>query len=521
MDLLPIKVVFVDRDGRPVYKQMYKDLTGRLCAVGKYTLRIIGHMMSEEEFDWDAAQVTTLYRAWLKTMIEDAPTLNEVKRYEFNVDEETELLESIRLNINASIFAELSRMHFILHHDTLVSEHAALLNYVELPTRDEQKRLLTMWSLNLTESQLWTDIPLPDEIDWDVPVLKYTQKEVIAAVMLLCEIVNDLGSISKPSVCCPYEEGTREFMEYFRALFTRNAVFMCQASCEASILNVPDMRVPIDRSLIPKVDDEEKDDEDDDENRMPKYGDDDYIDPLNSTEPCRPSYDYFVWCSYYFGAIMRRIYYWESLKDNVITPTIVLKDGELDRCINTLSHMVKTMGDDAFDDCYTGTCDEAYAIPGDSEWFAYKYPTKQPAMGNILYQLRPELNKRYWKEGNVALDTVLSASRQPRPSYFMHTNQLFIINALDGYFRASGVMWRNAAVVSQEGIELSAWKLSRPTCPVLLQVFSRWWVYNDLFYQPCDDIYEAIAVWFRILRQHYDDTLFSISLADVANKILL
>lgn len=507
MELMPVEISFLDKDQRPVYREMYRDLSIRLMRLARRNSSILASLMSKEcVFEWDAAQVRALYQAWLKSMIENGPTLNEVKRYQTpgGIDEET-----LRVNFNASIFAELSRMHFILHYHQLIKEQENMLG-AAVPSREQQKRILSLWSLNLTESQLWTEIPLPDEIDWDTPVIKYTQKELMSAVSMLCEIMPDLGSISKPSVRCPYEESTREFMEYFRALFTRNSIFMCQSSCLASTLNVPDMRV----SLTQEEDKDEKEK-------------DVEIDPHT---PCRPSVEYFVWCSFYFGAIMRRIYYWENIKDNVIRPRIVPKkglpdvdesQGELDRCRSVIAILAEQLGEDAYEDCYANTCDESYSIPGDAEWFAYKFPVKQPAMGNILYEIRPKLRDRYWKEAHVALETVLIASKQPRPRYFMRTSQLFVINVLDAYLRTMNVAWRNAAVVVQDGIELSMWKLSRPTSPVLLQVFSRWWVYHDLFYQPCDDIYEALIVWFRILRTHYNDILFGTSLKEIADRILL
>lgn len=538
MEMMPVAIEFTDRDQRPVYREMYRDLTKRLMQLAKHNSRILTSLMTQQEgFRWDAAQVSlslarsaltpwhththislslfsahpltrtqvaALYDAWLKTMIENSPTLNEVKRYQDpEVDDQT---TSFRININAAIFVELSRMHFILHYQQLSTEHKALLDMNSVPTRDEQKRILSLWSLNLTESQLWTEIPLPEEIDWDTPVIKYSQKEVMSAVSMLCEVMNDLGSVSKPacSAQCPYEESAREFMEYFRALFTRNAVFACQASCLASTLNVPSMRTPIGEG---EEEDEEEDAEEEEEE--------------DADTPYRPSFNYFVWCSFYFGAIMRRIYYWESIKNNVIRPRIVPKEEELDRCRETIALIAEQLGEEAYEDCYATTCDEAYSIPGDEEWFAYRYPTKQPALGNILYELRPALRDRYWKEAHVTLETVLAASQQPRPRYFMRTSHLFVINVLDAYLRTINVAWRNAAVVSQEGIELSAWKLSRPTAPVLLQVFSRWWVYHDLFYQPCDDIYEALVVWFRILRTHFDDELFGTSMIDIANRILV
>ena len=75
-------------------------------------------------------------------------------------------------------------------------------------------------------------------------------------------------------------------------------------------------------------------------------------------------------------------------------------------------------------------------------------------------------------------------------------------------------------MVDNGGIEMSSWKLSRPQCPIILQVFSRYWVYNDAEYYPTDNIYETLAMWFVLLRDEYDSCLFGTDMTDIIKQIL-
>ena len=193
---------------------------------------------------------------------------------------------------------------------------------------------------------------------------------------------------------------------------------------------------------------------------------------------------------------------------------------EIEKCQNWVKHLIDLLGDDGYDDCYLASCQESYTIPGDIEWFSFKFPTRQPDLGSILFELRPELRKRFQEDMHLSKETVLEKTKYDTPKYMYRTSALFVLNVIDTHMRNMGIQWKNAILVEQEGIELSLWKLSRAMCPVLLQVFSRYVIYNDLHYMVCDNIYEAIVLWFKLLKTEYGDHLFGRDIKHVVDEII-
>ena len=467
-ELRPIDIV-LDGD----YTEMYERLTYRLLQLGRYTNSILNELIANtmEETDWEMVHIKFLYNQWEKCMIENATVLNEPQRF-----------GEVKTTLNAHIFVELSRLHMIIWFDRLTEEQEQVLSLETMPSRERQKDYFTLWSLNVTNSEFWTNIPLPDALDWNQPVMKYSQEEIIAAVNMLCEVMHDLGDPHGK-----YADTTQEFIDFFRVLYTRNAMLMCQGSCVPEVLNEVEMREFVDEEEL----------------------------------MCIPNIDYFVWCSFYFGAIMRRIYYWSKIKQNEIPERPEVDYEEIKNCQEWLVNLVELLGEDGYEDCYMETCAEAYTIPGDLEWFSFKYPTKQPVLGSILFELRPQLRKRFQEDQHLSQDTVLEKTKQDIPKFMCRVNSIFVLNCVDTHLRNMGTQWKNAIMVQQEGIELSAWKLSRPLWPVLLQIFSRYVVYNKLHYITCDSIYEAIIIWFKLLRDEYNSKLFGKDLSEIADKLLL
>lgn len=487
MEMLPVPVKLVDAEHRSVYRQLYLTLNQRLQALGRYTKKLLsalhrtGEPLKESS---EKARLFTLFREWQRTMVENGTVLNELKRYG------EEFGEDFRINVNASIFGELSRIHFILHFEQLSREQTRILSKGYVPTQEDRRDMTTLYSLSSTTAQLWTSVPVPEGLDWEMPIMKYSQSKVMALVGLLCEVCNTIGSIASNEITLPYEDSATEMMELLTALMTRNAVFLTEAALMETTLDVEDMRT------VAK-----------------KKG------PGGEVR-YRITYDYLVWCSIYFGVLMRRVYYWENLRENLMEEKPVVTAAQLERCKAFIERVARQMSSDAYEDCYLGTCEEAYDVPGDQAWFAYKFPGKQNARGNILYDLRPAVNKRYWQEPHVTLKTVMNASLMPQPRYFGHIGHLFVLNVMDSFMRARNVQWRDACVIDQDGIEMSAFKLTRAQCPLLLQVFSRYWVYDDAFYYPTDDIYEALAMWLVLLRDEYEGVLFGTPMHEAIRRVL-
>ena len=478
MDLLPpVDVSLVDSKHRSIYKETYTELATRIRALSKYNKRLLARLSRGRPLNENRAKLQKLYNDWQATMVVHGSLLNEAKR----------LNDGSRTTFNASIFGEISRLHFIIHFKQLQDEQERVLHEGRLPDVEERRDMLTLLALRDTRSQLWMDAPLPDSIDWETPIFKYSQSQVLAVVEWLCTVMHDVGSLSDDVYVLEHEDSALDFLQLFRVLLTRNAVFLIQRALPAETLDLEDMRRECKKNPG--------------------------LFSVNS--------EYVLWCSCYFGAIIRRIYYWEALRENTIPPSpeFTISEEMVERCRQFIREVAEGFSTDAYEECYVDSCSESYTIPGDMEWFLYKFPTKQKGIGTILYEVRPEMNKRYQKEKHVSVSTVLTSSTLTLPRYFMRTSQLFVLNALDTYLRTYNIQWRDACVVANDGIELSHWKLTHPTCPVILQVFSRYWVYSRAEYIPTDDIYMAISLWFRILHLDYDDHLFSVSLTEVRETI--
>lgn len=456
-------IVFVDEHQRLVYKDMYANLTKRLVNLGHLTTITLAKLEWGRN-DWEPAQIRMLYDKWLDTFIQDSPTLNELKRYE----------DDLKINMNAAIFCELSRLQLILHFDELNFGTSALVGGIDDQTG------LTGYSLTQTKSSLWTTMSLPQNLEWDKRVFAYTQSEVMSAILFLTQILDDLAS---PQL--EYGDGTHEFFEYFQALYLRNAIFYCQQSFPPDLLDVEEMT--------------EKE----------KEG------------GLRVNFDYYIWCSFYFGAILRRIYYYEQLKHNVLEPPIRVGGAEMKRCQKYVRHLCDILGVESCEEIYTDTCEQIYRLPGDAEWFSHRYRA-QPATAIILNKLRPTVETRFWQEANISVESVLSLSKQQAPQFMIRAAAAFVLNVIDAHLKGTeGIAWRDAATVAQTEIELSQWKLSRSSCPLIFQVFSRWWVYDNLHYQPTDSIYEALVMWARLLKTRYKCKLFDVSLKEMCDQILL
>jgi hypothetical protein len=104
---------------------------------------------------------------------------------------------------------------------------------------------------------------------------------------------------------------------------------------------------------------------------------------------------------------------------------------------------------------------------------------------------------------------------------------LYVMHAFHEYLRihTPRVSWLNGCVVDAMGIDKSAYLLSNPLCPVLIQVVSFYWVYcpredaGPLIHM-CDNIYEAIGVWFWALHTKFADTLYDVDMSSYMKHVL-
>jgi hypothetical protein len=139
--------------------------------------------------------------------------------------------------------------------------------------------------------------------------------------------------------------------------------------------------------------------------------------------------------------------------------------------------------------------------------------------------LRPTFSKRYFSEERANAATVTEAALRYK---YGNVAREFVIEAIDMYLRMHyNCKWRAAVVISHAEIESSQLKLFRAPVPLLIQVFSRYWVYDKYAYGgdtvrvwPTDSIYESIAVWMHQCLVNYQGRVFDVDLSLLLNKIL-
>lgn len=284
-------------------------------------------------------------------------------------------------------------------------------------------------------------------------IMAYKQPEVIQTLLMLTERINYL----------PFEafEETKKLLDL---LYTRNGVFFCQES---------------------------------------DFGDMSFR-------------DYMTFCSIYFHAVRRRIFYYELLGGG--SAVAAVKGSAVKQWVETV--VCGSLGTEGFEDCFAKSCEEAYNFPGDMEWFKYRYPNLPVQTGSILGCFRADLAKRYYSGYRLSVETVLASVDQDTHSG--HCARLFVINAIDQYMRIHySIPWKDGLVIDNDGLEGAHVKLFRSDAPYLVQVFSRYSVYHKAKIYSHNSIYDAIAQWMVLLKTHYDGVIFeNVSILALINKLL-
>jgi hypothetical protein len=78
---------------------------------------------------------------------------------------------------------------------------------------------------------------------------------------------------------------------------------------------------------------------------------------------------------------------------------------------------------------------------------------------------------------------------------------------------ATEVRWYQGVVIHSNDIYMSTYNLQNNMAPFLLQVLSTYWAYDEGTVWKCDEFYETLCVWFRLLRNRYAGQLFGYDLS--------
>lgn len=355
------------------------------------------------------------------------------------------------------IFIELSRSRFICMYTDVSKETEYVRKEGQRP--DE---FSISYRLELTKF-LSEDGGVP----WDRPLMMFSQQDVFRTLLLLTKILDSLPL-----------ESTGELRRLVDILFTRNSVFFCEET-SPEILNMELMR-------------------------------------QEGKEFYRPSRDYLVFSCVYFHALYRRLYYLESIKQTELT----LPKGVRKRTEEWIHEVINSFGSEGFEDCFNKAVEEAYNFPGDREWFRYRYPDMPAQTGPILDCFRKAESKAYFTQHRISRETLLNSVELN--SHTGHCARLCILNIIDQYMRTRfSIPWRDGLVIPNSGIEGSQVELFQNRAPYLLQLYSRYWVYDEATIYPSDSIYESFAYWLILLEKRYSSQLFgSVDLSPLVKRII-
>ena len=205
-----------------------------------------------------------------------------------------------------------------------------------------------------------------------VPVREYTQRQVMAAMAYLLELLRDLTDVDA-------------IQFFYEGLYMQNCKFFAQCWSEL-VLDSPEYRTPhpVDANVIVAVSQlaasrSEQMDLDDGDSSL---GDDGIAAPR---EMYRISLDYMVWSYNYFSQVGMRFMYFKALRPRLMVvefpqPT----DAEILHCQQWVAKLGELIGPECRIDCMQAAYTEAYGIDGDLTWFNYLHNAAQPNIHAVL-----------------------------------------------------------------------------------------------------------------------------------------
>lgn len=584
---MPVLLDFLNN--KKDHREQYADLFQRLDALGQWTSKLIKECVEEDEaffarldemeeddsfsekritflsVGYTRHELKKLFDAWRNMFAQHMEVMREITSYKLDPQhfgyDANGRRKTIKNTLGSHIFTELTLIKGLMHRARMLEEEETLL---DIQGDDEHLRLDPeeaaeydmLFSLSMTKHHMWVDITesfevtyeedeVPDErvsellqrikSMWNTPVYEFKQSEVITGILFLTQQLNEVPIIEEDKTAF------NEFRRVFNILWIRNA-FLIQEAHDDTVLDDDLMRVDV---ALPFSDCTQEDID------KAKTKNHEYV------TVHRVNRNYITFCAFYFGEIMRRLYYYDVLTNNNMNGAdfyrLMRSDGDLsfrDELAGEIEHQrdrqrpfphhpqprggsisfnkiventknwvegfVKKFAEEAFEDMYVSTCEKGYKFVGDDAWLTYRWPNQLKSRGACISRIRPHLYKRFFSEGNINPGRVLKTIKSS------YTSRLFILNAIDEQLRMrKQIDWFNAVVVTSNAIEMSAYKLRTDQCPIILQVFSNFYTYDKGRIYKCDnDIYKAIAVWFYLLNTRYHNHLLGVDLTEFVRTIL-
>lgn len=515
--LLPYAMDLFDDDES--YQTQFRKLFTSIADLGSYTSACFERLVKEQEafntlIDQAEAQgkelmqkpttfltrqqpqMQRLYDVWCEYFVTHMENMKEVRHYVLHEKDHLGKRKKFKSTNGSHVFLELTRLHYLVHYPQLLEEMDSLS--LLRPEEVSSKFYLMLHSLKMTQDRsfiaivdsfditaLYEEKEDPDEkveemrkqinALWHKPIMEYTQSEVEMLVLFLTQQLNDVKS-----------SGVEEYRKVFIILWLRVGQFFMEFQ-------------------PPHIMDDAK----------MRHGPHDTGNPAD-VNTCAPNQRFIGFCFFYMGELVRRFFYYDLLIQNRIKEYPQDTSAMVKRTKAWIKQITESLAEDAFEDIYSNNLPLAYAFVGDDGWYKFS-ETAVHSRGACIAKFRPHLHKRFFSEAQVTPHSVLSTTADS------YTSRLFVLRAINEHLKIQipRLRFMSAAVILNDGIEQSAYTLHVNKVPVLLQVFSSFWPYDEGRVYVCDDIYESVAVWFWLLHKRYNNYLYDCDLTEFIDQVIV
>lgn len=428
-------------------------------------------------------QLRSLYEKWAEELIATGEEMTEIRENVTTYEEDNEVkTRKIRGTHGLHVFTEVTRLFYLINRPRLIFQE-----------EDERERQ----TLANTRHPLWIEIYRSFDITtqyqakedkdkivedtreqikklWNCPVYRYRQTEVILIVLFLTQQLNDVK-----------QECIEEYRSVFHAVWLRISVLI-QEYHDDTVLNDPLMRVQ---------------------------------DPDQPQGTFVANRNFNVFNSIYVSEVMRRFFYYDLLSKRPMQLPAAWNAKQFVPSIKLwIERIVNGLPDEAFVDMHFDMCSTSYKFVGDMTWFKFQSAQAVYSINSALLKLRPHLYRKYFSEEQITKKSVLESINT------CHASRLTIFSVISSYIQikmgTDEVQWYKGVVIHSDEIRMSHYNLSANRAPLILQVFSSYWAYDQKEVYMTDDFFETIAVWFLLLKNRYNSLLLGHDCSPIAEEAL-
>lgn len=445
----------------------------RLHRLARFNSHLIEHPS-----EIDTSVLEGIYHEWYRHLIHEHAALCTMERCTLGKSG----IEFVHIK-QANVMTEMFRLQTLLHINQWIKEQDTLCDMDTVPEDPSQFDIL--WSLSMTKSRIWLEDDWKQDGLWTMPIIQYTQRHVVDALHYICERLLDMPTD---------EDSVVDFKQFTRLLMGRIGQFCCTYSTQ-DVLNVETMRTVMEDDRV------------------------------------RINREFIIFTSTYCFQLLYKIdvynMFWPKrmvLGEELDMPNMEEQTENVRQWIYDV--VCKDMRNESFESCYYNVIKLAYNVPGDYDWYRYKYPAMPTNQGTMLQELRPLLFRWYGSEDRGDAHTLWISADRYRMGF---VGRQFIVTVLDDYLKNFyKLSWEKYVIVQDHLLNREnqfSKMFSEPT-PLLIQVMSRFWVYDNAswpqdqcYVWPTDSIYEAIAVWFHILVTRYHGRCMELDLNELIKSV--